>query len=123
MKLHITLDSERLKPEELKRLLEGQLDPNDDQIVLDVRKRELIFRGLDPNVLVAIVAAAGTALGALITGVVEVAKQTSAKTIVIQSKNGSKLEFPAHMPSEEIDKLIEKVKKLDEDVYKILLEE
>lgn len=111
----ITITSKRTKAVELKALLEQNLPPDRAEIALEVRKREQVFRGLDPTILVAIVGAAGAGLGAIITGLLQIAKQMSSRLITIQSKDGSKLVVPVGISKEELEMLIENVKKLDSD--------
>ena len=56
------------------------------------------FRTLEPSVLVAIVSGSGVALGALISGLLKISQSLKNQKIVIQSKSGDKLEFPANTP-------------------------
>ncbi len=70
------------------------------------------FRSLDPAVLVAVVGASGTALGALLGGLLAVAKQKHSNKIVIRGKNAS-LEVPADTPLQRIDALLERIRQLE----------
>ena len=122
MKGHnITIASKGATTAELKAQLEQHLDPDRAEIALEIRDREPAARGLDPTILVAIVGAAGTGLGALITGLLQIAKQKSSRLIVIQSKGGSRLEVPVGVSEEELKVLVENVKKLELEDAKILL--
>jgi hypothetical protein len=121
MELRISIDSEETLSGELKKLLEEKIDQDNQHIALELIRREKVYRGLDPTVLVAIVTVVGTGLGVLITGILEVAKQKSAGKIVIQSKGGSRIEVPASISPDKLDWLVEKVKKLESESIEILL--
>ncbi|MFX0195168.1 MAG: hypothetical protein ACFFCW_03515 [Candidatus Hodarchaeota archaeon] len=80
---------------------------------LELRDVSIQLRGIDPTVLVAIVGVVSTGLGALITGLLRVAQQTAAKKIILQSKNGQRIELPSDLSPEKVDEWIEKLKKMD----------
>jgi len=94
-------------------LLKRQIKLNINNIVLEIRTPRRTLRGLDPSILVAIVGTTGTALGALISGILQVLKLTSMKKIVLQTKSGSRIEVPADISPKDLDILIQKIKKLD----------
>ncbi len=71
------------------------------------------IRGVDPQLLVAIVSMTGVGLGALISGVLAVARQSTTKKVVIQGKNGAKLEIPANTSPHKVDYWIAKLKEID----------
>lgn len=104
----------------LKERLELDMLGQSAGVEFSLRNAPIPVRGMDPTVLVAIVGAVGTAFGALLSGLIQVAKKAAARTITIQAANGSRIEFPADLSSEEIDILIEKSKKLN--VQKILID-
>jgi len=109
MEIIIDIDLETISYDKVRKLLERQ--PNWFQ---SGNKIELVsFRGTDPTILVAVVGAVSTGLGALITGLLQVAQQSSARKIVIESEKGVRLEFPSDTKPEKIDLLIEKAKQLD----------
>jgi predicted ribonuclease YlaK len=118
---NITVASKGTKAAELKAQLEQHLDPDRAEIALEVRDRKSAVRVIDPTILVAIVGAAGTGLGALIAGLMEIAKQKSSRLIIIQSKGGTRLEVPVGVSEEELEALIENVKELELEDTKILL--
>jgi hypothetical protein len=70
------------------------------------------FRSLDPSVLVAVVGASGTALGALLGGLLAVAKQKHSNKIVIRGKSAS-LEVPADTSLQKIDALLERIREME----------
>ena len=120
MDIQITLASGGRDLQQLKQALESQpgFSGSEPELVIKERKR---FRSIDPTLLVAIVGAAGTGLGALITGLFQIRQQVSAKKFVFETGSGQKLELPADTPIEKIDHLLEKLKQMDE-VKKISVE-
>ncbi len=70
-------------------------------------------RGIDPAVLVALVGAGGTALGALIAGVLRIAEMKGRPNIVLVGGKGIRIEVPADTSSEALDEYIIKAKALD----------
>ena len=67
------------------------------------------YRGVDTGVLIALVGLAGTGLGALITGLFNIAAQRHGAYVELSSKDWS-VRVPAGMPSDERDRLIEQAK-------------
>ena len=102
--MEIQLKSKQISNDDFIKKLESQDLPNSINFIL--KKRENNFRGLDPTVMVAIVSSAGTALGALINGVLNIAKEKGSNSIVIQDKNGRRVEFPANCSKEKIEEII-----------------
>ena len=100
--------------QEIKALLEKQISP-ESEVKLEIRQPEIVYRGLDPSILVAIVGAAGTGLGALITGISQLLKEHANQKIVVQTEGKFKIEIPANISPEKLGELIEQIKKLDED--------
>ena len=116
MPLQFSFFLDTFNEEELKSSFQELI--KDDKVQLQVMQ----FRGMDPTILVAIVASAGTALGAFISGILDIAKQKSIKTIIIQSKSGKRIEIHADKISvAEIDALLEKIEKMDGENLNILV--
>lgn len=113
MKTQVAIIAKDIRSTELKELLQHQLNQSHEDIVLETRKRELDDRSIDPTILVAIVGIVSTGLGALIKGIWEVAKQKFARTIIIQTPAGSRIEVPVGVSSEELDLLVKKAMDLD----------
>ena len=78
-------------------------------------------RGMDPTVLVAIVGAAGTGVGALIAGLFQLISGKKDERIVFRSSSGISIEFPAHLSARELDEKIQKLKQLEINKCQILL--
>ena len=72
-------------------------------------------RSVEAAILVAIVGAGGTALGALITGILKLANERGARRIVVQGSSGRRIEIPAGLPQAEVDNLIALAKEIDGD--------
>jgi hypothetical protein len=81
----------------------------------DITFRVELTRNVDTGLLVAVVGAAGTVLGALITGILKLASDRGAKNVVLQGKSGRRVEAPTGLPASELEKLIEMAKGLDID--------
>lgn len=114
MELEIT--SESKSPQELRDLLETQLDWDDSYGTLEVR---VLTRNMlaDPAVVVAIVGAAGTVLGALIAGLLQIPQGE----IMLQTKNGDIIKVPRGTSLKKIDQLIQKLDKMSDGVERVLL--
>lgn len=115
IKMEIVIDSSQISKQQIKDCLEGQPEWSQSTVNLEIRKSPLRLRGIDPNVLVALVGVIGIGLGALITGLLRIVENTKTRSIVLQGKGkaGKRLEIPVDTPPEKIDWLIEKVKEMD----------
>lgn len=89
-------------------------------IKLEMQKSSVSIRGEDVAFLVAIVGATSTALGALISGVIQVLMEKRKQKIVIQSKDGSRIEVPVNISDERLSELVKQVKKMDEEIEIII---
>ena len=78
-------------------------------------------RGLDPTILVAIVGATGTGVGALIAGLLQLINGKQDERIVLRSSNGKSIEFPANISPKKLDEMINKLKELEDEKFQILL--
>jgi hypothetical protein len=109
MSKRIVIQSERINP----KIAESALSPlgSGQDIAFKIEQS----RGIDTGLLVAVVGAAGTGLGALITGILKLASDKSAKRIVLQGKNGRRVEVPTGLSDSELSKIIESAKALDVD--------
>ncbi len=121
MEIQIKLSSPGKNLSDVKKALESQPDFIASGTQLEIRESKVKFRAIDPTLLVAIVGAAGTGLGALITGLFQIGQQLAAKKFVLERHDGTKLEVPANTPIEQIDHLLEKLGPMD-DVKKISVE-
>lgn len=72
------------------------------------------FRSLDPTVVVAIVGAGSGAIGALLSGVLQLARERRTAKIVLQGSDGTRMEIPADTPSQRLDELVEKVRMMSQ---------
>ena len=74
------------------------------------------FRVIEPAVLVAAVGAAGGALGVLVAGLLKIVQEARTGRIVVQARDGVRLEFPSDISRERLDELVAVVAKLDQPV-------
>jgi hypothetical protein len=114
MEIQLQVDLKIMSLTELKERLISTVNPSESGFTIETKVPEdIVFRGaVDPTILVAVVGAAGTALGALIGGLLKVAQQSGSKMIVVETRDGDRLEFPANFAPDQIDMLIKKVKAL-----------
>ena len=111
--LKITLTATSIPSQELKRRFESQIVRKETSIELALEPKASTTRGIDPTVLVAIVSVAGTAFGALVSGLLQVAQASRQGKIILQGKDGARLEIPSNTPLEKVDELIEKLRMMD----------
>lgn len=71
------------------------------------------LRSLVPIETVAVIAATGATLNVALKGLIDLAIANRNKRIVIQSKNGARVEFPAEYSGKTIDEIIKKIDALD----------
>ena len=120
MEIQIILRTGNIDLVELKKLLEEKTSGK--EIALEIRRPAAIFRAPESSILLAIVATSGTALGALVSGILQIIKERSAKRIVIQSKSGTRLEVPRDIKSDELEVLVSKIRELESDSPQVLLD-
>ena len=114
MEIQIALNSESKTVHELKKLLEADPAFASADLHLELKTAKAKYRSIDPTILVALVGAAGTGLGALITGLLQVGQQISAKKIVLEAPGGQKLEVPANTPADQVDHLLDRLGQMGE---------
>jgi hypothetical protein len=105
----VILESDLIPPS----TLESELRPFIE--TADVRLRLEQTRSAEMAVLTAIVGAGGTALGALISGLLKLATQKGARNLVVHGRSGRKIEFPADTTPDRIAELVELARELDVD--------
>jgi hypothetical protein len=113
MEISINIDPNIMSVEELKDYFEAQQNFNESICSFEIIKAQSIVRTIDPTVLVACVSAIGTALGALIGGLLKVAQMASTRKIVIQGRDGTRIEIPADTQDDRIDEIVRRAKDLD----------
>jgi hypothetical protein len=110
--MEIKISSDSIGILELKNYLENsQFIPNDFEFQLQSKSIQL--RGADPTVLVAVIGSVITALVGLITGILSAVKEKQLGKVMIESKDGIKIEIPANYPMEKLDDLLDKVKRIE----------
>lgn len=114
----IKIDCEFVSDEIIKQHIRNEFNVfkiNDDELKFASPLRG----GGAESVLIALISSSGVALTALITGLIKLAISKRAQKIVIQGKNGEKIEVPANTSEEVIDKYIKKAREFSID--KIIL--
>jgi hypothetical protein len=107
----ITVSSNELAPEEIRDLLMAGEEQRG--LALELRGPPPSYRYVDPTVLVAIVGATGTALGALIAGALRVVERTAGEKIVLIGSSGRQIQVPRGTTGPELDEFIKKARELD----------
>jgi hypothetical protein len=117
--IRIVSSDDVLSSNKLKEELEG-VGGWDHSIRLETRVEEhALYRTVDPTVLVAIFTMSGTAIGALITGLLQIAQANAKEKIVLVSKNGSRIEIEAKDAQSKIPELVEMLKSMDVDIIRL----
>ena len=93
---------------ELKRRLEEE-QSKAPEVSLQIHGKPSRFRGGDPSVLIALVGLAGGGLGALITGLMNIAAQRQGSYLELKGPDWS-VKVPANTPPEELNKMVEMAK-------------
>jgi hypothetical protein len=91
----------------------------DAELQFELIENQMRFRGVEPTLLVAIVGAAGTALGTLVSGLLQIARETHSAKIIVQAKDGRRVECPADMPSEKVKELVELMREMDSPTVRL----
>ncbi len=110
--MKVELVSEEIPCIDIKAHLENVPNWKGSEIKLALATSEFALRGVDPTILVAIITGTSTVLGVLITGLLSLIKDRRSGKIVIQDKQGQRIEVPAYTTPEKIDELIEHLKKM-----------
>jgi hypothetical protein len=108
MTASIEINSRYIKAAELKRRLEEE-QSNAPEVSLHIHGKPSRFRGGDPNVLIALVGLAGGGLGALITGLMNIAAQRQGSYVELKGPEWS-VRVPAKTTPEELNKMVEMAK-------------
>jgi hypothetical protein len=121
MEFWITAERSQMSPQLINKKLRNTLNDRSD-VELCLVSTNTGLRGIDPTVLVATVAATGTAIGALIGGMFKVLGQKSANRIVLRGKKGWQLEVPANISSKQFEETIKILKELDQEKLNLTIE-
>lgn len=81
-----------------------------DGVSVALRQPGSRFRTPDPAVLIATIAAASSALTALLTGILQRDTAKAGRRIVVELASGAKLEVPADIDPAELERLIGLIK-------------
>ena len=115
--MQIQIMTELVAASELKSTLENEL-AGTEGVALELREFESAVRGVDPTVLVALVGAGGTALGALLAGIFKVMEAKYARKIVISGSQGRRVELKGEFTEEQVSELVRQAREIDaEQIY------
>lgn len=107
MTASIEITSRYIKAVELKQRLEEQSTAT--EVSLQIHGKPSRFRGGDPSVLIALVGLAGGGLGALITGLMNIAAQRQGSYVELKGPDWS-VKVPANTTPDELNKMVEMAK-------------
>ncbi len=94
-------------------------DSGNGDLRLELRQRGTRVRSIDQTVLVAIVGASGTALGALIAGVLNLAAQKGGRKVIIVGRTGRRLEITGRPTPEELEGYVQIAREIDAEIIKL----
>ena len=113
MKFELSVDPRIMSTGELQARLESISDPS-HQVGFHISRRKVQFRNADAAIIVAIVGGITSSLVAFINLIATIANKTVSKKIILQSQSGNKLEIPAGTKPDEVEILMEELKKMDQ---------
>jgi hypothetical protein len=99
----------------MREILEAHFERTGAPIRFEVRESQSETRAAEATAVVALVTAVSAAVGALITGLLQIAREGRAKKIVLQGKSGWRLELPADMPRDHVEFFLEAINRTDVD--------
>ena len=108
MTASIEITSRYIKAAELKQRLEAE-QSNAAEVSFHIHGKPSRFRGGDPSVLIALVGLAGGGLGALITGLMNIAAQRQGSYVELKGPDWS-VKVPANTTPDELNKMVEMAK-------------
>jgi len=111
--MEIFIASKEFRNDDLIQRLERSPDWSSREIRLLLRKSDQEFRTIDSTVLVAVVSALGAGVGALISGLLNIAKESKTNKLIIKDKNGRTLEIPAEYPMEKVKELVQILREME----------
>ena len=114
--MEIKILSDHISSKELKQCVDSLPKEGAEY---QLRQKSLGVRGIDPTILVAVISTTGASLVALLTTVLSIAKEKQLSKIIVQSKDGTKIEIPANYSVDKLDAIIKKIKEIETE--KILI--
>ncbi len=119
MEITIVRSDDTFTSQELKECLE-RLPDFDNSTTLEIRREQrLLLKMVDPTVLVAIFTMTGTAMGALITGILQIIQGKHKERIVLVTKDGLRIEIEARHAIDKIPELIKLLQSMEVQTIRI----
>ncbi len=113
----IKIYSDFMMVHELKEMIEHELPKSEKDVTLEIQKHK-DKRGISTDVLVALIAFAGTSLSILITAILQAylkRKDGERAEIYIKTKDGQEIRFPVNTSKKDMEKYISIIKALETD--------
>jgi hypothetical protein len=109
--MEVSITSFQISADELQELLGQRLSAR-VRCDISIQPGTVQVRGVDPRVVVALVSASSAAIGALLSGLLQIAKERCSGKITLQGNDGSRVEVPANTSPEKLNALIENVRQM-----------
>ena len=106
--------------QEVKEMLEENLGENGGKITLELRGSETRYRSIEPSVLIALIAAGGAGVVELLRGIWNMARDKRKMKIILQAKDGRRVEVPASCSREELEYFWNKVGQPDVSIIEVV---
>jgi len=116
--LRIAVKTEHDTVESIKTFLERAIGEEED-VRFEAEGPPMRVRGVDPTVLVAVVGAAGTAFGALISGLLQYAASKESAKIEISGSKGRKVVITGNTSLERVREYVKVAQEIDVDSIEI----
>lgn len=97
----------------VKQFLEMFFETQPERVKFSMGTVPSPFRSIETAIVIAVISTTGVVMAALITGLLKQSQQAKQRKIRIRSKSGVEIEYPADLPKESIDELINKLKELE----------
>jgi hypothetical protein len=111
--MQIGITSDEIAEDELRQLLNQRLSRDVAHNIV-IQSGAPRLRGADPALIVALVSASSAAIGALLTGLLQIAKERCSGRITLQASDGSRVDVPANTSPERLDALIENIREMSQ---------
>jgi hypothetical protein len=117
-KMQVKISAKSVDLNEVKASLEKTIGSTEE---IEFQVHQPDDRAIETAVLVALIGAGGTVLGALISGIMQLAREKASAKIIVQTEKG-RIEAPVILPKEQFERLIDRVNLLKADKVNIHLE-
>ncbi len=111
--MKIFISSAYINSDDLRMKISANCEMYESNIQFTILNLNRETRVGDTTILVATLSSAGIALAALLKGLFAIVQESKRKQIVIQTKDGTRIEVPYDCPKEKMEEIIKIIKALD----------